>query len=473
LSAFSTNDSTPTDALIGRRVGGCKLLAVVGRGGMGVVYRGHQESLDRAVAVKVIQLSAAAGHGADQRLFKEARAAARLGHPNIVQIFDAGQAHDLAFIVMELVQGRSLGAWLRALGRLTPRETIQIAIGAARGLAAAHAAGIVHRDIKPDNLLVGASAAAKVADFGLTKLAGEAGEITRSGMILGTPMYMSPEGCEGRAVDARSDLYSLGATIFACAAGDGPFSSKTVPGFLLAHVTKPPPRLRSRAEDAPPALDDLVDRLLAKAPDDRPACADEVVLELEAMLAALDDRRPARFTNAPVEPVRAGPGGAEVVGTGTVAAPEAPPLADEQTIRTIVVSRNRPATARPSLEEPTPAARPVLEVDDLLLRARIYFRRGAHEEAARDLGEALERAPSHLEARFALACVLAAAGEGDAALDALERAVADGFQDPERIRRSEPLKPLRRDPRLTAVLRAAEAAEVASSGGGSSQNITA
>ncbi len=271
--------------MLGTTLGSYTLERELGRGGMGAVYTAVHTLLGRRAAVKVLLPELSRNQDIVQRFFNEAKAATAIKHPSIVEIYDFGWAPDgSAYIVMEMMEGESLGTRLQRLGRLAPAAAATITRQVANALAAAHRAGIVHRDLKPDNVFlvhdveVAGGERVKLLDFGIAKLAVDgAGSRTSTGVIMGTPIYMSPEQCEGaRLVDARSDLYSLGCMLFEMLAGRPPFQNEGVGGLIGMHLYVAPPTLRSVVPDAPEALDAIVARLLAKPPGERFQTADEL-----------------------------------------------------------------------------------------------------------------------------------------------------------------------------------------------------
>ena len=269
----------------GHKLGGYELRTLLGSGAMADVYLGLQTSLGRKVAVKVLRET---GHGkretSIERFMQEARAAASLVHGNIVQIYEVGCVDDVHFIAEEYVAGPTLKQWLHERGTLSPPQAVSVLEQVAAALERAWRQKIVHRDIKPENLLVTPTGEVKVADFGLARvtLAGEGLDLTHEGTTLGTPLYMSPEQVEGRELDSRSDLYSLGATLYHLIAGRPPFETGTPLSVAVAHVRETPRPLKQLRPEFPDVLTDLIDRLLAKAPDER--FADPTAL-LEALRA--------------------------------------------------------------------------------------------------------------------------------------------------------------------------------------------
>jgi len=266
-SATSTDDGD----LSGRRLGGYRLLRRLGSGAMGDVYLAEQESLARQVAVKVLRPETARQATAVQRFAQEARAAAALVHGNIVQIHEVACVDGVHFLAEEYVAGPTLKTWLATLGPLDARQALAVLAQVGSALARAAEQGVVHRDIKPENLLVTASGEVKVADFGLARVlwSNDNLDLTQTGMTLGTPLYMSPEQAEGKPVDVRSDLYSLGATVYHLLAGRPPFAASTSLAVALAHVKEPPFPIGSVRPELPPGIGMIVETLLAKAPADR------------------------------------------------------------------------------------------------------------------------------------------------------------------------------------------------------------
>jgi protein kinase-like protein len=272
--------------VIGETVGNYRIVAELGHGGMGVVYRGEHVQLGRPAAVKMLQPQFSRDPTIVQRFFNEARAASSIDHPGIVEIFDFGTHYDgRAYIIMALLSGESLERRLQR-GPLAPVEGSTLIAQVAAALAAAHARGIVHRDLKPDNIflvpneLMPGGVQAKLLDFGIAKLADEqtAGFKTQTGALIGTPAYMSPEQCMGRSdLDHRTDLYSLGCILFHVLCGRPPFTSDQGTGVMIAaHLRDPAPHPRSIAPHVPDALAAIVMRLLEKEPGARFQSASEL-----------------------------------------------------------------------------------------------------------------------------------------------------------------------------------------------------
>ena len=238
----------------------------LGHGGMATVYLARDTELDRPVAVKVLAENAAGDDGLRERFVREARLAARLSHPNVVSVYDAGEEDGRPYLVMEHVQGETLAGVLARRGRLPPEEVRGLALQAARGLAHAHAAGLVHRDIKPQNLLLRDDGTLKIADFGIARAA-EGTALTQAGTVLGTAAYLSPEQALGEEVTPAADVYSLGAVLYELLTGRPPLEIHS-----LAELAKPAAiaPVRELAPEVPTDLEDVVMRCLARNPAYRP-----------------------------------------------------------------------------------------------------------------------------------------------------------------------------------------------------------
>ncbi len=276
----------------------------IGRGGMGVVYSARDLKLKRRVAIKLLPPDLAFREGVKKRFVREAQTAARLAHPHIVPIHAVGEADDLVYFVMAYVDGESLGQRLKRRGKLPVEEARRIMKETADALGLAHATGIIHRDIKPDNVLLeGTRRRVMVTDFGIAKALSESGggTLTGTGIALGTPTYMSPEQAAGeKAVDARSDLYSLGIVAFEMLAGKPPFRAPTVPGVLMKHITEAPPDVIQLRGEIPEELAATIMRCLEKDPETRWPTAEALRRALESRSSgpyrprASQSKRPSR-----------------------------------------------------------------------------------------------------------------------------------------------------------------------------------
>jgi WD40 repeat protein len=275
------------------RIAHYRVLRLIGQGGMGMVFAAEDTYLRRPVALKVMKPALAADGTARQRFLREAQAAAAIRHEHIVTIYQVGEERGVVFLAMEFLQGEPLDRWLRRGCRTGPDEVVRLGREIAVGLTAAHAQGLIHRDVKPANVWLEALPAeagdpspryrAKLLDFGLARTARDDLHLTRPGTVVGTPAYMAPEQARGEAVDARCDLYSLGCVLYRLCTGRLPFPADNLMALLTALATESPPAVGDLAPDVPPALAELVLRLLARDPADRPPSAQAVVEELRAL----------------------------------------------------------------------------------------------------------------------------------------------------------------------------------------------
>jgi len=266
------------DALIGKTLGGYRVIRKLGHGGMGVVYEAQQESLQRRVAVKVLRPEMSNDKAFVERFHREALAAARLRHPNIVQIYDIGDEGGIPFFSMELVDGMSLDDLLTARGPMSVDHSAKLIKQVAGALEHARRAGIVHRDIKPSNILLDRMGLAKIVDLGLAKALEAAAVHTQTSVILGTPHYMAPEQSEStHDVDTRADIYSLGITWYHALVGKPPFQGRTPVQIIMRHHTDPLPPLGEARGDVPESISRIIMRMAAKRPEDRYQTPSQVV----------------------------------------------------------------------------------------------------------------------------------------------------------------------------------------------------
>jgi hypothetical protein len=297
------------------RLGPYRVLRVLGTGGMGVVFAAEDERLQRAVALKVMRDEVAVNAEHRERFLREARACAAVEHDNILGIYQVGEQNGVLFLAMPLLRGQTLQARVNRDGRLPLAEILRIGRETAVGLAAAHESGLIHRDIKPQNLwLEAGSGRVKILDFGLVRREREDVRLTKAGYILGTPAFMSPEQASGQPIDGRGDLYSLGVVLYWLCSGRLPFPQEGLIEVLSAVATEPPPPLGQLNPELPPALVDLVMRLLAKRPDERPASGGAVVQAIQAIEQGAVRARPSPHRGWPVVGIAA------VVGVLVVAA---------------------------------------------------------------------------------------------------------------------------------------------------------
>jgi hypothetical protein len=267
------------------RIGGYEVTGVIGAGGMGVVLKAHDRSLDRIVAIKVMSPHLASNGSARKRFAREAKAAAAVLHPNVIAIHSVASESVSPYLVMPYVRGVSLQKRIDAQGPLPLKDTLRIAAQISAGLAAAHAQGLVHRDIKPANILLEEGVErVTITDFGLARAVDDA-SMTCSGVIAGTPQYMSPEQARGETMDARSDLFSLGSVLYAMCAGRPPFRAETTYGVLHRIANESPTPVSEVNADVPVWLGHIISRMMAKRPDDRFASAAQVAELLEGCLA--------------------------------------------------------------------------------------------------------------------------------------------------------------------------------------------
>ncbi|HSJ52431.1 MAG TPA: serine/threonine-protein kinase, partial [Anaerolineae bacterium] len=281
------------DSLIGQQFGPYKITEKLGEGGMAVVYKGYQPSLNRNVAIKVLRQELAQDEEFVTRFRREALAVADLNHPNILHVYDAGFVQGMYYIVMAYVDGGSLKEMVLQ-GALDPEYAISVACQVAEALHHAHERGIVHRDVKPNNILISRDGRPLLSDFGIAKALHESAGLTRTGMSIGTPEYMAPEQIQGQKVDARTDIYALGIVLYEMLAGWAPFSSTTPVAALFKQVNEAPPPLRQANINIPAWLEAVVTRALCKSPHDRYQQASEFAEALRQRQAPERTTAPAR-----------------------------------------------------------------------------------------------------------------------------------------------------------------------------------
>jgi len=272
-------------------------------GGMGEVWAATDAVLDRTVAVKMLNPALSQESDFVERFRAEARHTAALQHPNIATVFDYGEDDGTAYLVMELVPGQPLSQIIAERAPLSPQETVAILIQAATALGAAHRGGVVHRDVKPANVMVTPDGTAKLTDFGISR-AVDSVPLTQTGQVLGTAQYLSPEQALGQSATAASDIYALGVVGYEMLTGQRPFDTGSLVSTALAHVNKPPPPL---PETVPQGLADVISAAMAKAPADRPASAAEMAHALGIASVAFASTAPVRHVPASTSPAPAGP----------------------------------------------------------------------------------------------------------------------------------------------------------------------
>ncbi|MGW2252131.1 protein kinase domain-containing protein [Kitasatospora sp. NPDC001660] len=330
--------------MIGRALNGrYELVEILGVGGMATVWRGVDRVLGRQVAVKVLNGGLADDPRFAERFSREAQHAAMLVHPRIVMVFDSGMDQGSPYIVMELVHGRSLAEVLAQQPQLPVERAVGIAAAVCEALAVAHAAGLVHRDIKPGNIMITDDGGVKVVDFGIAR-AGSSNNLTQTAMVLGTAAYLSPEQATASELDGRTDLYAVGCVLSEMLTGETPFTAETPVAIAFKHVSEQPPAPSARRPGLPPALDAAVLRLLAKNPAERPADASAARVELLATVPGLVVGDPTAELLATAAPTQALPPVPSNQQHTTVLPPQAP--AATSLMAPVPVAPPAPAPAR-------------------------------------------------------------------------------------------------------------------------------
>ncbi|HEY0755136.1 MAG TPA: protein kinase [Ktedonobacteraceae bacterium] len=284
MQQMGTSDDM--NSLVGKTLGQFRIVERIGAGGMATVFKAYQPVLDRFVAVKVLPDYHARDPIFRERFLREARAVARLDHPNIVQIYLFGEEENITYIVMQYVDGGTLKDKLRQSGALGPADAIKFVIQAAEGLGAAHEHGIIHRDVKPANMLLRKDGHLLLSDFGIVKILEGTTNLTRVGTGIGTPQYMSPEQGTGQAVDASSDIYSLGIVFFHCLTGRVPFNADSPLTITVKHLNEPLPVALLRQVNVPQPLEQVIVKMTAKVPAERYQSTASFISELVRAAAA-------------------------------------------------------------------------------------------------------------------------------------------------------------------------------------------
>jgi serine/threonine-protein kinase len=376
---FCPDDGTPLqaapDPYIGKLLyGQFRIREICGRGSMGTVYRAHQTSMDREVALKVLRRDLLRDERVVKRFQREARASARLSHPNIITVYLVGDTDDgVPFLAMEFVHGKSLDEICAESGPLPPVRAIHIARQIASALGEAHGQSIVHRDLKPENILLTNKKHApdfvKVLDFGIAKIlyTNDESMLTQTGAIFGTPYYLSPEQAAGADIDHRCDLYALGVILFRMVTGQLPFRSSSGMAVLIQHLKDPPPAPRDIVKAVPRSLDRLILKMLEKAPGDRFQSAEELGVALDAVVAEIRGesvvRVPASSDGVRKSTTGTAAGVGPLMGTAG-AAPPSPALAATATDERVLEPLQRAAAsaaddaARPGQLPPTQVQAP-------------------------------------------------------------------------------------------------------------------
>jgi eukaryotic-like serine/threonine-protein kinase len=357
-----------------------ELEELVGTGGMSSVFRARDTLLERRVALKILHQHFTEDEQYVERFRREARAVASLSHPNIVTILDRGEDEGRQFIVFELVEGRTLAEVLHEEGRLPVPRALEIAIQVARGLGFAHEQGLVHRDVKPQNVILNGDGRAKVTDFGIARSL-EVQGVTQSGAVLGTSNYIAPEQASGKPVDRTTDVYSLGVVLFELLTGEVPFPGESFVAVAMQHVSEPPPSVLEVRPDVSVRVARAVDRALEKDPADRFPTMDAFAAELEACLAELDAPSDAEVTlvhRAPVVRARRRrllPVGLVALGLVLLAA----------AVAALLLHRSSGHSGKGGSKPPPSAARPVH-----LTGVTSYDPYGDHAEHDEDVGKATD-----------------------------------------------------------------------------------
>lgn len=297
ISTFADSGSTvlPLNLLanagVPGEIGQYQIIRKLGEGGMGAVYEALQPTLDRRVALKVMSTRFSTDSSFQQRFEREAKAAASVTHPNLVHVYDFGESNGLRFIAMELIEGGSVGHRLRDSGRMNPLEAIDTVTAAARALQAAKEGGVIHRDIKPDNLLIDKKGNIRVADLGLARQLDADSNVTNIGTMLGSPYYMAPEQAQdASSADHRADIYSLGITLFSLLTGKKPFAGSSVREIINAHAYDEIPKLEESGLTLPALVDSTIAKMTAKQPDERYPDYPSLLADLLKCRAHLDPR---------------------------------------------------------------------------------------------------------------------------------------------------------------------------------------
>ena len=344
----------------GSTIGNYRIEEQIGKGGMGVVYAATHLGLDRRVALKLIAEDFSEDEGFRERFRREPRVAASIDHDNVVPVFDAGEAEGQLYVAMRLIEGSDLGTILKQERKLDPERAASIVAQVADALEAAHARGLVHRDVKPANVLIEQRDGhdhAYLTDFGITKAGGGSIGLTRTGDWVGTADYVAPEQIEGGSIDQRTDIYALGAVLYHALSGEAPYASESEVAKIYAHLSKPVPPISEKRKDVSPELEATIRRAMAKKPGERYEAAGE--FGREALSAARGDDKLSRATRKLVGAAPAAaapppaPAGETVISKGAEAAERTVAPKPRRRLR----GRRRPGP----VAEPQPAAKPKAE----------------------------------------------------------------------------------------------------------------
>ncbi|MBU6437090.1 MAG: serine/threonine protein kinase, partial [Betaproteobacteria bacterium] len=357
------------------QLGRYRVIAKIGSGAMGVVYRGTDPLLEREVAIKTIRIDVSASEREEfkRRFFREAKSAARLNHPNIVTVFDAGEADDVAYIAMELLDGQDLRHFLTPENRLTLERCAAVVADVANALDYAHREGVIHRDVKPGNIVLLANGTVKLADFGIARL--QSGNATQTGQMFGTPKYMAPEQITGRPADARTDIFSLGVVLYQLATGAAPFDGETFSSIMFSVIQEPALSPSDIIGKVPKGFEYIISKSLAKKPENRYQNAAEMERDLRR-LAMTDEMEPLPWS---VGGIRSRADAQQAEAAATAAAPPAPAT---------------PPAAPASAPAPRPAARESDQTRILTVPAALAQAQAAAAPAAPTAPEAAAARPA-------------------------------------------------------------------------------
>ena len=367
-----------------QQLGHYDIVAELGRGGMGVVYKGHETSLNRYVAIKVLADALAHDESVKERFLREARSMAALNDPHIIQIYFIGEDDGQTYFVMEFVDGESLGSVLKRESKLTPEQAAKIIHQTAQGLATAHDKGVIHRDIKPGNLMLTSRGMVKIADFGIALSTQDfSKKLTSTGEFVGTPGYLSPEVCQGKPVDQRSDIFSLGIVLFECLAGRMPFTDESPLGLMLEVVKAQIPDVCSLNKDVDAELSRILSKMVAKEPTDRYQSCQELIADLQ--------KHPLVAKGGPVTlQTKMSPAAATVIGGKTPVSGQRALPSTSPTPQPLPVSRpTTPSSAQPVVGGhqsvlPQQAAKPSSPALPLAIAAILLLGLGGGAYAMRD-----------------------------------------------------------------------------------------